>query len=308
MAQSIPYSTFLRALEGPVDFVAISIPRLYYPPELTREAVQISKATQLQKLLNNTSVINVEQNSTEITRIFQSLSSSEMEELVKVSLESTENAIEGCLRPYLRLLGYVSGVQDGGGRTFGVRYASAVGAELTRLYNLETLIQIATDYNLPPPETDPGDAEDQYMTQVSRMRVLTQILAHLYRGTVDKVRMAPSVLYHFYSSQISSCVEIRERAEALGDPYSGECQDEDLWTVYETVKNIYEDSLVETVNSIGTLLSTDQRSGNGKSLSQIPDLFRTDVLPHITRGYLRNKCQRGGNDKSGCSKSAKCQQ
>lgn len=268
-------------------WIPLSIPRACYPTRLTREGSQMDLVSSLRQVLNNSSAMTAAEDSRRLAEIIRMTGSAEeMTSLASTAVEATLAATEGLIPTYLQVL---AGVPSTPTRNWAVAVVSHLGRMISSGYEREAVQQCAQLKNGGPAGMETEEAEELYAAQYHRLRSATQMVALLYRHHGTTLPIRPAILHGFYQSQMTTHATLVAEMEELGDPYLGECQDPEAWTILETMRNIYQDSLMITVSLARTRLAGDTRGAGGRSMSQIPARFWEEVAPHITRGWCRRQ-------------------
>lgn len=275
------------------------IPGIYIPPHLEEKTITFENLNTyiatIRKIMNTitdttcpASIKKIEKIITENFRTSKDVES--------VAVEILENFLvsDRCLDLFMRILNTVSPycvvidkVEKKTTKKIGEYFLSHCRSKIFGMINIDVVRELCLL------DQDDIDQQDKYGKDMERTFNMINLLCELYsqRNTNNINVRAPqigSAIHHI----ITVYRNLQNKLKELGDPYEGECQDEEEYMLVTRMCTVYGDLLYGFMNKQIASFMSDQNVINpdiGK-LCNLVEIFKTEIIPSLTESYLISKC------------------
>jgi hypothetical protein len=151
----------------------------------------------------------------------------------------------------------------------------------------ENIAAIADKYNI-----DDEDDFDIYNKEKEKISNLILLLCRLYsqrNGIYTKLTAIH--VYGVISRILTNHIAVNEKMILLGNPYEGECLDEDKYEIYRRMCAIYAEQLYVFFATEGKNFKQDTTDVRGFKLRDLITTFYLDVIPNLSESHMQSKCK-----------------
>jgi hypothetical protein len=199
---------------------------------------------------------------------------------------------------YMHLLNAVSpicvllpGTQDKSGT--GKNVSSTIGnfflqkcKELIFKYISEDNIRSLAKMDLSDP-----DQEDAYGREREKIINLIITICYLYEQRhVSSTRLSALQLYYLIGNMFTSYNQLQQKMNELGNPYEGDCSDEEEYEIIRKMCNLYAEQLYTFMAREAKEFSKDPDQIKGQTLKTLVGRFKLEIVPTLTEDFLISKC------------------
>lgn len=293
---------FIARKEMPIEPITnLIIPKVIVPSSLLRKRrpeMKETMATYIRQLLNSITIHNIEQAKKQLLFDIENKVKTE-ESLVEIASELLSSFIVSHknLDNYMQILNSIclSSFRITNPVTKEVVASKSIGnifLDKCRKMIFDNLTEanianIADKYNL-----DDEDDLDIYNKEKEKILNLILLLCRLYsQRNSNFTKLTAIHIYGVISKILTNHISVNEKMIALGNPYDGDCQDEDKYELYRRMCAIYAEQLYVFFVTEGKNFKQDPMDVKGFKLRDLITTFYLDVIPNLTESHMQSKCK-----------------
>lgn len=139
---------------------------------------------------------------------------------------------------------------------------------------------------------DDPDQFDLYNKERERINNMIITICALYsQRNTNLVRLTAVQLYHLIKIIMNTYFKYHKKMLELGDPYEGECADEEEYFIVSQMATLYAEQLYTFMFHQAKHFNQDPTTINEQRMIQLVDEFRNKLVPTLTEHFLISNCK-----------------
>ena len=278
----------------------LNIPKVIIPPDLVKKRRPVSKdtiTTYIRQLLNSITVHNVEQAKRQLlVDINEKVESENSLDEIASELLSSFIVSDTNIGNYMQILNviYKATIRVTNKTTGEISLSKTIGnlfLDKCRQLIFKNISEGNILY-LAKKNLDDDEELDLYNKERDKILNLIIVLCHLYRQrNTQFVKLTATHIYAVIDKILRNHMINQEQMVLLGDPYEGECIDEERYEYCRRMCVLYSEQLYVFFYNEGKTFKCDETNIKGSTLSDLITKFYLDVVPNLSEAHMQSKCR-----------------
>jgi hypothetical protein len=286
-------------IESCSNIPGINIPQHMRGKKRTTEVDDIIR-NNVRKIFNTIALDNIQSCKDELKKIVKTKVKN-LELLTDVAREILENFLtnKNSTEIYMHLLNNID--------SESIQIKKAAEGEVDKLENYKILRDVLLDLckakfmefisvekirSVSSLNRDDMDELDKYTRESERMCCLMKFFCSLYKQRLSKnIHLTSKQMMFVINALLNNHKRIIDKMNSLGNPYEGECTNDDEYMACRLDCDLYTEMLCELFEQQGKQLNNDKFIEKDQTtLSSLINRFKTEVIPNLEEKYLVSKC------------------